>query len=182
MSKTYVALFVLFFSAAALTGLVTAQTKVVPNPITGAGLPNLAPHVTRNRPLDERRPLAEPGLIKALDRLTQTQGPDISTWRWGRMHTQSFDHPFIKAYNLPTIERSGASILIQLLRPVAYHPLSKTQVIMSERVLRMLAQYLPMKTNRLRVILRTEKIIGRDVADLLLAWIGRDAWRTPETR
>ena len=53
---------------------------------------------------------------------------------------------------------------------------------MSERVLRMLAQDFPMKTNRLRVVLRTEKIVGRDVADLLLAWIGRDACRTPETR
>ncbi len=61
------------------------------------------------RPLDERRPLVEPGLVKALDKLKETQGPDMSAWRWGRMHTQQFDHPFVKAYNLPTIERSGGT-------------------------------------------------------------------------
>jgi hypothetical protein len=39
-----------------------------------------------------------------------------------------------------------------------------------------------MKPNRLRVILRTEKIISRGIADLLVAWIGNDACRAPETR
>jgi penicillin amidase len=62
-----------------------------------------------HRPLDERRPLVEPGLVKAIDKLTQTQGADWSQWRWGRMHTQSFAHPFVKEYDLPTIERSGGT-------------------------------------------------------------------------
>lgn len=60
-----------------------------------------------NRSLEERRPLAEPGLVKAIDRLTQSQGADWSQWRWGRMHTQAFPHPFVKEFDLPTLERSG---------------------------------------------------------------------------
>jgi penicillin G amidase len=59
------------------------------------------------RPLDERRPLAEPGLVKALETLARTQGADPSAWRWGRMHTQAFPHPFVAAFDLPTIERDG---------------------------------------------------------------------------
>jgi penicillin amidase len=61
------------------------------------------------RPLEERRPLAEAGLAAAIERLTASQGPDWSTWRWGRMHTQSFDHPFMEAFDLPTLERSGGT-------------------------------------------------------------------------
>ncbi|MBI4487007.1 MAG: penicillin acylase family protein, partial [Acidobacteria bacterium] len=59
------------------------------------------------RPLEERRPLAEPGLVKAIEKLKETQGADWSQWRWGRMHTQAFPHPFVQAYDLPTVERSG---------------------------------------------------------------------------
>ena len=61
------------------------------------------------RPLDERRPFVEAGLVKALAKLKETQGPDMNTWRWGKMHTQGFDHPFVGAFNLPTIERSGGT-------------------------------------------------------------------------
>jgi penicillin amidase len=62
-----------------------------------------------HRALEERRPLAQPGLVRAIERLTQSQGPDWSAWRWGRMHTQAFDHPFVKTFNLPTLERSGGT-------------------------------------------------------------------------
>ena len=62
-----------------------------------------------HRPLEERRPLAQPGLLRAIERLTQSQGTDWSSWRWGRMHTQAFDHPFVKTFNLPTVERSGGA-------------------------------------------------------------------------
>jgi hypothetical protein len=55
-------------------------------------------------------------------------------------------------------------------------------VIVSERALRILAQDFPMKTNRLRVILRGEKIIGRGVADLPFGWIDSDGCGAPETR
>lgn len=62
-----------------------------------------------HRPLDERRPLAEAGLVGAIAQLTRTQGSDWAKWHWGAAHTQSFDHPFVKEFNLPTIERSGGA-------------------------------------------------------------------------
>ena len=62
-----------------------------------------------HRPLAERRPLAEAGLVKAIAELTDTQGSDWSKWHWGAMHKQSFDHPFVKEFDLPTIERSGGT-------------------------------------------------------------------------
>jgi penicillin amidase len=61
------------------------------------------------RPTPEKRVLANAGLAKALDRLKETQGPDSSMWRWGRMHTRPFPHPFISAYDLPTVERDGGT-------------------------------------------------------------------------
>jgi penicillin amidase len=59
--------------------------------------------------LEERRPLVEAGLVKAIEKLTQAQGADWTKWHWGAMHTQGFDHPFVKEFNLPTIERSGGT-------------------------------------------------------------------------
>lgn len=61
------------------------------------------------RPTAEKRLLADAGLVKALDKLKETQGPDSSTWRWGRMHTRPFPHPFIAAYDLPAVERDGGT-------------------------------------------------------------------------
>jgi penicillin amidase len=61
------------------------------------------------RPLDERRPLVEPGLVKALAALARTQGADPAGWRYGRMHERDFPHPFVAAFDLPTIERSGGN-------------------------------------------------------------------------
>jgi penicillin amidase len=61
------------------------------------------------RPRQERTPLVEAGLVKAIAELTKTQGADSSTWRYGRMHTRDFPHPFVKEYDLPTIERSGGN-------------------------------------------------------------------------
>lgn len=61
------------------------------------------------RPPDEKRPLAEAGLVKAIAKLTETQGADWSAWRWGRMHNRPFPHPFVKAFDLPTVERDGGT-------------------------------------------------------------------------
>jgi len=61
------------------------------------------------RPPDEKRPLAPAGLVKAIAKLTETQGADWSTWRWGRMHNRPFPHPFVKAFDLPTVERDGGT-------------------------------------------------------------------------
>jgi len=57
----------------------------------------------------EKRPLASAGLVKALEKLRETQGPDPSTWRWGRMHTRPFPHPFVTAFDLSTVERDGGT-------------------------------------------------------------------------
>jgi penicillin amidase len=61
------------------------------------------------RPLQERAPLIEAGLAKAIAQLTQAQGMDWTAWRYGRMHTRDFPHPFVPAFDLPTVERSGGS-------------------------------------------------------------------------
>jgi penicillin amidase len=51
----------------------------------------------------------EASLRRAIDTLSKTQGPDWSGWRWGRMHTRSFPHALLPAFNLPAIERSGGA-------------------------------------------------------------------------
>ena len=61
------------------------------------------------RPTAEKRPLANLGLVKALDKLKETQGPDSSARRWGRMHTRPFPHPFVTAFDLSTVERDGGT-------------------------------------------------------------------------
>lgn len=55
------------------------------------------------------REQAEARLRAALDALTDSQGADRTQWRWGRMHTRSFSHAFVPAFNLPTVERSGGA-------------------------------------------------------------------------
>ena len=57
----------------------------------------------------ERRTLHETSLTRAIQELTRTQGADPSAWRWGRMHTRAFPHPFVTAFDLPTIERPGGA-------------------------------------------------------------------------
>ena len=61
------------------------------------------------RPIEARTPLLEAGLARAVERLTASQGPDWATWRWGRMHTQAYPHPFVPAFDLPSIERRGGT-------------------------------------------------------------------------
>ena len=60
------------------------------------------------------RPAMQPAALEATLRqavrtLRQTQGPDWRRWRWGRMHTRAFAHPFVAAFNLPTVERPGGA-------------------------------------------------------------------------
>jgi penicillin amidase len=55
------------------------------------------------------KPDVEARLVKALARLTTQQGSDPSQWRWGRMHTRAFAHPFVSAFDLPTVERPGGA-------------------------------------------------------------------------
>lgn len=51
----------------------------------------------------------EERLRTAIATLTRSMGSDWNQWRWGRMHTRAFSHPFVPAYNLPTVERSGGA-------------------------------------------------------------------------
>lgn len=55
------------------------------------------------------REQVEAQLRAALSTLDRALGPDDSQWRWGRMHTRAFPHPFVPAFNLPTVERSGGA-------------------------------------------------------------------------
>jgi penicillin amidase len=55
------------------------------------------------------RSYAEARLRQAVNELTGRQGLDPAEWRWGRMHTRSFRHPFIAAFDLATVERPGGA-------------------------------------------------------------------------
>ena len=63
----------------------------------------------RGRSSQRRTQDVEGRLVKALARLTAQQGADPAQWRWGRMHTRAFPHPFVSAFNLPTVERPGGA-------------------------------------------------------------------------
>ena len=51
----------------------------------------------------------ETRLIGAVKRLTQSQGADPSKWRWGRSHTRAYSHPFVRGFDLATVERPGGA-------------------------------------------------------------------------
>jgi penicillin amidase len=61
------------------------------------------------RPKQDRLAVVEAGLVKAIAQLTKEQGSDWKEWRYGRMHTRDFPHPFVAAFDLPTIERGGGN-------------------------------------------------------------------------
>ena len=60
-------------------------------------------------PGEPSREQIEAQLKTGIESLSKSQGTDWSQWRWGRMHTRSFAHPFVPAFNLTTVERSGGS-------------------------------------------------------------------------
>ncbi len=41
--------------------------------------------------------------------LTKEQGADPSRWRYGPLHVRDFPHPFVKEFDLPTVERNGGT-------------------------------------------------------------------------
>lgn len=51
----------------------------------------------------------EAALKQSVDKLTTDLGADWSQWRYGRVHTQAFQHPLLKEFDLPTIERRGGN-------------------------------------------------------------------------
>jgi penicillin G amidase len=60
-------------------------------------------------PLAARRELAQAGLERAIQRLKNELGPEGSQWRYGRLHTRAFPHPFVSDFDLPTVERGGGA-------------------------------------------------------------------------
>ena len=61
------------------------------------------------RPPSDRKPALEAGLTRAIAQLTTSQGADWSGWRWGRMHTRAFPHPFLSMFDLAAVERPGGT-------------------------------------------------------------------------
>jgi penicillin amidase len=55
------------------------------------------------------RDQVEAQLKSGIDSLAKSQGSNWNEWRWGRMHTRAFSHPFVPAFNLPTVERAGGA-------------------------------------------------------------------------
>lgn len=51
----------------------------------------------------------EAALQQSIQKLTTDLGSDWATWRYGRVHTQSFAHPVLTAFDLPTVERRGGN-------------------------------------------------------------------------
>jgi penicillin amidase len=65
----------------------------------------------RNPAIDtaRRRTLLEAGIVAGLDSLRRTQGSDRSQWRWGRINRSELPHAFVRAYDIPPVERHGGS-------------------------------------------------------------------------
>ena len=58
-------------------------------------------------PKERRDSAVAAGLTRAIETLTREQGADVRQWRWGRTNARSFRHPFVSAFDLPTVERGG---------------------------------------------------------------------------
>jgi acyl-homoserine lactone acylase PvdQ len=54
-------------------------------------------------------PALEKGLRGAIDQLSKGQGADWKNWRWGRMHARAFQHPILRDFSLPPVERPGGA-------------------------------------------------------------------------
>jgi penicillin amidase len=60
-------------------------------------------------PRTSDRATLEAALRRAVVALTKAQGSDWREWRWGRMHKRAFAHPFIRRFDLNTVERPGGA-------------------------------------------------------------------------
>ena len=60
-------------------------------------------------PVARRQAVLERALAVAMDSLRATQGSDPGQWRWGRINRSELPHPFVKAYDIPPVERHGGA-------------------------------------------------------------------------
>jgi penicillin amidase len=75
----------------------------------GGGRGNAEAEPVGDQPAAGDRASVETRLVAAVKRLSQSQGADQSKWRWGRSHTRPYPHPFVPAFDLPTVERPGGA-------------------------------------------------------------------------
>lgn len=68
-----------------------------------------ANRVTAAVPKAQRDSLAQQSLHEALDSLTTTFKMPWSKVNWGKINRSEFPHQFVKAYNIPTVERRGGA-------------------------------------------------------------------------
>jgi len=57
----------------------------------------------------ERHTALENELRQALRVLGERLGEDRSQWRWGRLNTQAFEHSLLRAFDLPSVEKTGGA-------------------------------------------------------------------------
>jgi penicillin amidase len=60
-------------------------------------------------PTVRRQTLLELAIATGIDSLRAVQGSDPTQWRWGRINTSQLPHPFVKAYDIPPVERHGGA-------------------------------------------------------------------------
>jgi penicillin amidase len=60
-------------------------------------------------PMKDGGPLLERALAAAVDSLRATLGPDPSQWRWGKFNTSQLPHAFVRAFDIPPVERHGGA-------------------------------------------------------------------------
>ncbi|MEX1063434.1 MAG: penicillin acylase family protein, partial [Balneolaceae bacterium] len=67
---------------------------------------------SENISVEERRALSESALAEAIENLRDDLGEERSAWRWGRINRSEFPHWLVRAYDIPSVERSGGRGLI----------------------------------------------------------------------
>jgi penicillin amidase len=68
-----------------------------------------ANRVTADMPKAQRDSLAQRSLKEAVDSLSSTFGMHWSLVNWGKVNRSEFPHQFVKAFDIPTVERRGGA-------------------------------------------------------------------------
>ena len=68
-----------------------------------------ANRVTENMPKPQRDSLAQRSLKESLDSLSSSYGMHWSLVNWGKINRSEFPHQFVKAFDIPTVQRRGGA-------------------------------------------------------------------------